>query len=119
MITRFGTIFERKTQDHPTFLSKGEVLRYLKMIPLSIRERTFVDASFRTRIWKTGNTLDFQFRISPSSLTETEIHNLENTRISLQSKLSSLLPDHTLRLTMKVSDCCGKGCYGCEKYREK
>lgn len=117
LLSSFKSFFQtQKMQEEIVFLTESETLTYLSQLILTAWEEKILNASFRTRTRKIANTLDFQFRTAPESLTESEKHDLEITKNTLKSQFTSLLPDKSIEVTIKISDCCGKKCYGCKKY---
>lgn len=105
-------------QSNNEFISEHTVWNYLDQITLDTNTEILLKKSFRTRIKIDGAILDFQFKIDPSSLTEDEIINLENTEKSIQEKLSILLPKNQIETHIKLNPCCGKNCFGCTRYQD-
>lgn len=114
------SLFQKlEIQEESVFLTESETQWYLSQLVLTPWEQKILDTSFRTRSRKFANILEFQFRIRPEDLWEDERNDLQNIQIALKSKLSSLLPDQSIEVTIKLSDCCGKWCYGCRKYGQE
>lgn len=99
-----------------TFFGKSGVWDYLNAISLSETETSFLHRAFRTRCRLEWEKMDFQFRIMPDDAIGMDENFIEALRISLIRELGEKLPDKDIAVTIKMSDCCGKNCYGCERY---
>lgn len=107
------------TKNSEGFQDKKIVWQYLEKLDLNDEEKNILTSAFRTRIKLEVDTQIFQFRISPSSLSDSQKENISNISEQLKDQLQKLIPAKIIEVQIKISDCCGKNCYGCSTFVSK
>lgn len=87
----------------------------LGKISLRAEDKVLLQKSYRTRINKEDDIIEFQFKILPETVSKKEIIRAWFLATELAWSLSSLY-GKPIYVMIRIKECCQKGCFGCTQF---